>query len=452
MAIDLNNAQFGQFVRFAEQQANPVNSEAIACLAGGEDALAGRTIAASTTDRVRGWFTWRNHTADEKAMNNEVRALFRDAVYAMFGGAANLPESVKTQMRMTDYNCGKPLTARRIIAVRDAILQAMEKVDAKAMGSRKAGVLVDAAVAYVSNSLASSKVSKKQLQLDAAQRAQAVELVKTYGSGLTENCRKILANYVVTAIACGRHNKENRLDDLVSYLAGCLKNVRNFNPGDYRLAELDKQVTDYMHDSIADGQMIGQQRHYDEDGLFDTFKVDANRADFTIDGQHFAMNNGNTGPVTDKFKETIVSPQHRRVISSVMNQGLGMALNYTHVRDNLSPTTNFQELNLAGVKGAELMLTLPRENPVFEANGLIEHGTPKFVLSVEGDKARVTGHMPGNLIFNSKHAPHGWNTLSMGKIDSVLEFEFDLSDPDNAVLTSVHFGQTIDMAPPPEKE
>ena len=68
------------------------------------------------------------------------------------------------------------------------------------------------------------------------------------------------------------------------------------------------------------------------------------------------------------------------------------------------------------------------------------------------DKARVTGHMPGNLIFNSKHAPHGWNTLSMGKIDSVLEFEFDLSAPYNAVLTSVHFGQTIDMAPPPEKE
>ena len=60
--------------------------------------------------------------------------------------------------------------------------------------------------------------------------------------------------------------------------------------------------------------------------------------------------------------------------------------------------------------------------------------------------------MRGDLTFNSKHAPRGWNNLSMGKIDSVLEFEFDLSDPDNAVLTSVHFGQTIDMTPPPVKE
>ena len=152
---------------------------------------------------------------------------------------------------------GKPLTARRIIAVRDAILQAVEKVDAKAIGSRKAGALVDAAVAYVNNSLADSKISKKQLQLDAAQRTRAVELVKAHGSGLTENGRKILANYV------------------------------------------------------------------------------------------------------------------------------------------------------------------------------------------------VTGHMRGDLTFNSKHAPYGWNNLSMGKIDSVLEFEFDLSDPDNAVLTSVHFGQTIDMTPSP---
>ena len=40
----------------------------------------------------------------------------------------------------------------------------------------------------------------------------------------------------------------------------------------------------------------------------------------------------------------------------------------------------------------------------------------------------------------------------MGKIDNVIECEFDLSDPDNAVLTSVHFGQTIDMTLPPEKE
>ena len=352
---------------------------------------------------------------------------------------------------MKDYDHGKPLTARRIIFVRDAILQAAEKVDAKAISTRKAGALVDGALAYVNNSLADSKISKKQLQLDGAQRTQAINLVKTYGRGLTDNGRKILANYTVTAIAGGGHNKGNRLDALVSDLSKYLKNVRNFNPGDYRLAELDNQMKEYMLDSIADGQMIGEDRHYDEEGLFDTFKVDAGRADFTINGQHFAMNSGNTVPVANKFRETIVSLQHRRVISSVMNQGLGMAMVNTHSRDKLIPTTNFQELNLAGVRGAELMLTLPRENEVFEANGLVLCGTPKFILSVNGNTAKVTGHMPGDLTFNSKHAPSGWANLPMGKIDNVIECAFDLSDPDNAVLTSVHFGQTIDMTMPEEE-
>lgn len=39
----------------------------------------------------------------------------------MFGGEANIPESVKKAMLLGDYGDGKPLTARRIMAVKDAI-------------------------------------------------------------------------------------------------------------------------------------------------------------------------------------------------------------------------------------------------------------------------------------------------------------------------------------------
>ena len=48
----------------------------------------------------------------------------------MFGGEANVPKSVKSAMRLQDYDQGKPLTARRIIAVRDAILQVADDVKA----------------------------------------------------------------------------------------------------------------------------------------------------------------------------------------------------------------------------------------------------------------------------------------------------------------------------------
>ena len=62
--------------------------------------------------------------------------------------------------------------------------------------------------------------------------------------------------------------------------------------------------------------------------------------------------------------------------------------------------------------------------------------------------ARCLPHVPGYY-----HNPrHDVRDAGAADFDGVLEFEFDLSDPDNAVLTSVHFGQTIDMTLPPEKE
>ena len=121
MTIDLNNAQFRQFVQFAEMQANPAKSEAVARVTGERDALAGRTITAATNDRVHHWYNYTGARSETNATeNNDARALFREAVFSMFGGEANVPENVKGAMKLADYDQGKPLTARRIIAVRDA--------------------------------------------------------------------------------------------------------------------------------------------------------------------------------------------------------------------------------------------------------------------------------------------------------------------------------------------
>ena len=61
MALE-TNAQFNKFLRFAELQANPAKSEAIARITGDGDALDGRAISASATDRVRGVFTWKKRS------------------------------------------------------------------------------------------------------------------------------------------------------------------------------------------------------------------------------------------------------------------------------------------------------------------------------------------------------------------------------------------------------
>ena len=56
--LEMTGAQFNQFVQFAQEQPNAATSKAIARVTGNEDALAGRSISASTTDHVRGVFSW----------------------------------------------------------------------------------------------------------------------------------------------------------------------------------------------------------------------------------------------------------------------------------------------------------------------------------------------------------------------------------------------------------
>ena len=53
--------------------------------------------------------------------NNATRDAFRQAVADMFGGKNHIPDSVKDAMKLEDYGKGKPLTARRILAVKAAI-------------------------------------------------------------------------------------------------------------------------------------------------------------------------------------------------------------------------------------------------------------------------------------------------------------------------------------------
>jgi len=122
MANDITtlNANFRAFVDFAQAKVDAGDKEAVARGTIENGALAGRTITAATTDSVKGFFYWRRDEADKQA-NNATRALFKQAVIDMFGGESKIPKSVKDAMNLADYGQGKPLTARRITAVANAI-------------------------------------------------------------------------------------------------------------------------------------------------------------------------------------------------------------------------------------------------------------------------------------------------------------------------------------------
>ena len=117
MPLSIDNAQFDQFVRFAQQQMQAGNAKAVARVDAGATGLAVRDIRPATGDRA---FAFVRHNADKTA-NNVVRDLFRQTISDMFGGESRIPAPVQKAMLMADYDKGKPLTARRIIAVKNAI-------------------------------------------------------------------------------------------------------------------------------------------------------------------------------------------------------------------------------------------------------------------------------------------------------------------------------------------
>ena len=126
MALNIpDNSQFAQFVRFASSE-NLTNGENSVARLDTTNALGNRTIKAAVKgDSVHALI----RSSAAKKANNEVRDLFRKAVCDVFGGESKIPESVKEAMALEDYGKGRPLTARRILAVRAAIDAVKDSID-----------------------------------------------------------------------------------------------------------------------------------------------------------------------------------------------------------------------------------------------------------------------------------------------------------------------------------
>ena len=125
MALEINsqnlfqNTQFQQFVDFAEAAAKAGKQKAIARVDAGElGGIVNRTIKPGSGDWVG---VGAGRLASLKKANNITRDAFMKAVSDMFGGMNRIPASVKEAMKLEDYGKGKPLTARRILAVKAAI-------------------------------------------------------------------------------------------------------------------------------------------------------------------------------------------------------------------------------------------------------------------------------------------------------------------------------------------
>lgn len=121
MALDFKTGYsnaFKTFVEFAEKTYNDGYDSACAratvTVDGGGKWLTVSALSLHETSYVL------RKTA-EKEINNSTRTLFKKAISDMFGGEEKIPPSVKKAMILSDYGEGRPLTARRIMAVKNAI-------------------------------------------------------------------------------------------------------------------------------------------------------------------------------------------------------------------------------------------------------------------------------------------------------------------------------------------
>ena len=119
-SINGYNDAFKAFTDFATH----AKSGSTIAQVGGTGPLAGRTIVAKTSFDFIGNI---GRFETSRKVNNDVRDLFKQAIEDMFGGPEKIPPSVQDAMRLQDFGNGKPLTARRILAVKTAVDQVAAK-------------------------------------------------------------------------------------------------------------------------------------------------------------------------------------------------------------------------------------------------------------------------------------------------------------------------------------
>ena len=208
MALEISNTTFNAFVDFARTQDAASRQKAVARVdAPMAGPLEGRNIKAASGDWV-GIGVGRLRSL--KDANNIARDFFRKAVGDMFGGEDHIPDSVKDAMKMQDFGKGKPLTARRILAVKAAIDQVAEQfktvietnqskyaeLDEKAETKGTTNKLIDTAFTACSyNSDAIEIVNKHMLDflVNDASQFRSVAYVQKRADGILSNLNELKA-------------------------------------------------------------------------------------------------------------------------------------------------------------------------------------------------------------------------------------------------------------------
>ena len=219
MALDVNSGysdSFAAFVKFARLRDDANDDKAV--IDAHENIFGGRKVLAITqsrTDEIHKWI----RSDDETTVNNRTRDLFMKAVLEIFGSKKNIPESVKEAMLFCDYNCGKPLSARRILAVQAAIdLDGTARAIAQVQAQERAQAEIDERLE--SPDTGTRALADGFTRAELKNVARAINYLRAANPGMTETEAYLEVSTPYT--------KANRL---LQYGGNFLKNAANFARG-----------------------------------------------------------------------------------------------------------------------------------------------------------------------------------------------------------------------------
>ena len=434
--------QFDQFVQFAQKSMATGNTKAVARAEEDvDDGLAARSITAATTDKAFALI----RSKDDKTANDAARSLFRQSVRNMFGGEENIPESVRKAMLLKDYDVGKPLTARRIIAVKQAIELAMDSVQ-NTMTPDVAKTTVDDAIQRTNIPLAEDKL------------AIANGLVEKYGKGLTETGVKLLANFTVNALDLSEFTCAKPADTAAKVETAVKKFVKDMSKWrtcdlhDTRLTAVDQKMANEAQALLA-AQLGKKGDRFYPDGHRKTFvDGDSHRAHYIINGQQISPESV-VAVFTDVVKRPGNLPRQateRQAISSFLCQTHTKGGLLIDLMEKMGLSTIRDEFRMSGatpingpVKGMELLVSSDPGDTVYKMPKTQAKETT-FTLNVspDGKSATVLVETKGDIVIALNAAKEKAQN-PIGSFTWQQEFVFDLTG-DQPKIVEAHIGQQLE--------
>ncbi len=416
--VDGYNANFSSFVNFAEQSVAAGAHKAVANVG---DTLAGRKISvcASKTDAA---YSALSRSKADKTLNDQTRTLFRAAIAEMFGGEGHIPESVRSQMKIGDYGKGRPLTARRIMKVKEAI---------------------DAELAIRAFDETVERFGK-DLSPDEVKTARRI--FDKNSAGMPPTNAKMYARYLFALDLAGDGEDMDEVESKAERMADELRAWRDFDFNDADVAVpravFTKEVTAYAKELASQNDLAVKAGY---PNVTTQMYKDCDRSIIIINGTRVPAKLSKA-EVLDIFTKAVPGAKAQQIISSAMNQSLASSFMYTSERQLMPMHDGSDPVDVGNLPGGKMLVGRNREASG-HLSALSSSTCITYSLDVSDDGKTVT---LVNTLDNKLMVSDRFYTAdtTFGSAKQSIKLVFDLSDQENPVIKSVDIAQKLSVDDP----